>query len=129
MALGGGVYIAKDAEAGLVAYGGILMQDGDSVTVVTKDAVKRRVYIGPLRLLIEVDAGIVEKIVYDVEAGTVDIYIVQVPGGPVAHGAVIWADSRTDAVWAIADGETEEARGGWRVPLRVEGVTVRLQAH
>lgn len=127
MALNGGVYVAEDAEAGLVAYGGILTQDGDAVTVINKEAVKRRVFIGPLSLLIEIDAGIVDEFTYDVGLGTVVLSITQHADGPVAEKVVVWIDSRSDTTWAVADG-AEEARGGWRVALGSDGVTVQLEA-
>lgn len=127
MALSGGVYVAEDTEAGLVAYGGILTQDGDIVTVANKDAVKRRVYIGPLSLLIEIDAGIVEEFTYDAGSGRVEFYITQPADGPVAEAVVVWADSRSETTWAVADG-ADEVRGGWRVALAGDGTTVRLEA-
>lgn len=127
MALNGGVYVAEDSEAGLVAYGGILTQGGDIVTVANKDAVKRRVYIGPLRLSVEIDAGMVDEFTYDAGSGTVDLSITQPADGPIAEAVVVWADSRSETTWAVADG-ADEARGGWRVALGGDGGTVRLEA-
>lgn len=128
MALSGGVYVAEDVEVGLCAYGGVLSQDGEAVTVVNKDAVKRRVYIGPLSLLVEVDAGILDEFTYNPVARTVDLSIIQLPEGPVAEAAVIWVDSRSETAWAVASGGADKARGGWRVALGAEGATVRLEA-
>ena len=128
MALSGGVYGAKDVGVGLVAYGGVLVEDGEAVTVLNKDTVKRRVYIVPLSPLVEVDAGIMDEFTYNPVARTVDLSIIQPPEGPVAEAAVIWVDSRSETAWAVASGEADNSRGSWRVPLGAEGTTVRLEA-
>lgn len=124
MALNGGVYVADDSEVGLVAYGGILSRDGAAVTVQPRDAVKRRVYIGPLRVMVEIDAGVVDEFTYD--EGSVSLSIVQPAGGPTAEAVVVWIDSRSSTEWSVSNEGATETRGGWRVEFGDGGVTVQL---
>jgi hypothetical protein len=127
MALGGGTYVADDAELGLVAYGGVLETEGGKVTVRPRDAVKRRVFVGPLRLLVEIDAGVVEEFRYEEACGALVLKIGQHKGGPVAKAVVVWVDSRPDDKWEVVHEGATEARGGWKVELGEESVEIRLR--
>lgn len=90
LALGSGTYVVQDAELGLVAFGGTLTSSGSSVSVVTKDAVRRKVFIGPLGVLVSVDAGIVREVKYVAASKTVDVTLAQLDGVPKAANAVVW---------------------------------------
>ncbi|KAH7376857.1 hypothetical protein B0T11DRAFT_217470 [Plectosphaerella cucumerina] len=127
MALGGGTYVADDAELGLVAYGGVLETEGGKVTVRPRDAVKRRVFVGPLRLLVEIDAGVVEEFRYEEACGALVLKIGQHEGGPVAKAVVVWVDSRSDDKWEVVHEGATEARGGWKVEVGEESAEVRLR--
>ncbi|KAM0278198.1 hypothetical protein ACHAQH_005313 [Verticillium albo-atrum] len=124
MALNGGVYVAEDSEVGLVVYGGILSHRGSAVVVQPKDAVKRRVHIGPLSVLIEIDAGVVDEFSYD--GGSVTLRIKQPANGPKAEFAIVWLNSRSETQWKVTSDGASEVRGGWQVSLGEEVVTVEL---
>lgn len=114
MALNSGTYVAEDSDLGLVAYGGILSTDGGKSTVQVKDAVRRRFFIGPLSLLVSIDAGVIEQFSFD-DAGSVSFTIAQQDGGLNATQAAVWVESTGGDTWTVGAGE--EGRGGWVVPL------------
>lgn len=123
MALNSGTYVAQEEDLGLVAYGGILSNDGGSVTVQPKGPVRRRVFIGPLSVLISVDAGEVQEFGYNAEEGTVSVTLGQQDGSPVASQAAIWVGSTAGDSWtATADG-IFEGRGGWVLSLASNATT------
>ncbi|EGY20775.1 hypothetical protein VD0002_g3575 [Verticillium dahliae] len=124
MALSGGVYVADDSEVGLVAYGGILSRQASSVTVQPKDAVKRRVYIGPLSILVEIDAGMVKEFSYDGESVTLNVK--QPADGPRADSVIVWIDSRSEKQWGVISNGAVEARGGWQIGFGDDGATIKL---
>ncbi|CRK28641.1 hypothetical protein BN1708_015289 [Verticillium longisporum] len=124
MALSGGVYVADDSEVGLVAYGGILSRQASSVTVQPKDAVKRRVYIGPLSILVEIDAGMVKEFSYDGESVTLNVK--QPADGPRAESVIVWIDSRSEKQWGVISNGAVEARGGWQIGFGDDGATIKL---
>jgi hypothetical protein len=64
LALNSGTYVADDEELGIVAYGGILTRKRCSVVVEPKGPVRRRIFIGPLSVMISVDAGEIQQFSY-----------------------------------------------------------------
>ncbi|KAK6216054.1 hypothetical protein LQW54_003828 [Pestalotiopsis sp. IQ-011] len=71
-ALGSATYIVADPELGMVAYGGILRLSGTTMTVQPRDHVRKKAFIGPLGLLVSIDAGTIQQ--FSLEAnGTGDI--------------------------------------------------------
>ena len=114
MALNSGAYVADDSDLGLVAYGGILTSNGSSSTVQVKDAVRRRFFVGPLNVLVSIDAGVLEEFTFD-SAGSISVTIAQQDGAPNASQAAVWVESTSSDTWTVGVGE--EGRGGWIVPL------------
>jgi hypothetical protein len=121
MALNSGTYVDDDPDLGLVAYGGILTESGGTVTIQTKDVVQRRVFIGPLGVMITVDAGAISQISYT-SSGSVSITIAQQSGSPVATQAAVWVESAN--TWTITTSGINTGRGGWIVPLAATGTKV-----
>ncbi|CAG9981961.1 unnamed protein product [Clonostachys byssicola] len=125
MALGSGTYVADDENFGLVAYGGILSKgEGGSVVVEPRDAVRKRVFIGPLKLLVNIDAGSIEKFSYT-EGGAVSFTVGQQEGAPHADNVVVWVESTGAQTWAATG--LSESRGGWQVPLSGQSASFTLQ--
>lgn len=119
LALGSGTYVAQDTDLGLVAFGGTLTSSsssssGDTVTVTTGDAVRRRVFIGPLGLLVSVDAGIISQVSYYVAGSrAVSVTLAQLDGVPRAANAVGWAETtRGNGSWRVTGSGGTAARGG-----------------
>ncbi|KAH7308543.1 hypothetical protein B0I35DRAFT_413180 [Stachybotrys elegans] len=124
MALGAGTYVAQSSQLGLVAFGGILSTSEGVVTVQPRDPVRRRVFIGPLGLLITLDAALVESFSYEGE-DSVTLSIGQQEGAPVASRVVVWLESATGEGWSVVS-EAVEARGGWEVSLGQGTATVSI---
>lgn len=124
LALNSGTYVADDKELGLVAYGGVLSNEGNEVSVQVRAPVRRRVFVGPLSVLVEIDAGAISEFSYNSEQGTMSVSVVQQDGSPSASKAAIWVGSTAGASWSAAsDGEIAEGRGGWVLSLSGDGAT------
>lgn len=127
LALGAGTYVAQDSAVGLVAYGGVLTNLGTSVTVQTTDPVRRRVFLGPLGVLITIDAGIIESFSYVPSTGAISVTLSQLSGVPVAANAVLWTESTTGTRnYSVTTTGIAKARLGWQIPLSSAKVTVQL---
>jgi hypothetical protein len=131
MALNSGTYVAQDQDLGLVAYGGVLQapKSGGVVTVQPRDPVKKKVFIGPLSLLVEIDAGAIESFSYSLNSKTVSVSLLQSAGAgaPVAKSAVMWLESTSSLSWQVTSKNTVMERQGWKIPLPSRGtVTVNL---
>jgi hypothetical protein len=123
MALTSGVYVADDPDLGLVAYGGILTNEDGSVVVQPRDAVRKRVFIGPLSVTISIDAGAIESFSYS--GNTISLIVAQQDGSPRASQAAIWVESTAGATWTATAGAgtIETGRGGWILTLATSGST------
>jgi hypothetical protein len=131
MALNSGTYVAQDQDLGLVAYGGVLQapRSGGVVTVQPRDPVKKKVFIGPLSLLVEIDAGAIDSFSYSLKSKTVSVSLLQSAGAgaPVAKSAVMWLESTSSLSWQVTSKNTAMERQGWKIPLPSHGtVTVNL---
>ncbi|KAK2759834.1 hypothetical protein FQN54_002568 [Arachnomyces sp. PD_36] len=126
--LGAGTYVVDDKDVGLAAYGGILEENGKTVTVQTRDAVRRKAFIGPLGLLVSIDAGIIQEFSYDIAAGSVSIALSQLDGIPTAEAAVLWLETTAGTTNYTVTTELDEERMGWKVPLDSSSVVVEVRA-
>jgi hypothetical protein len=128
MALGSGTYVVDDPSLGLVAYGGVLESSGDgTVTVQTRDPVRRRVYVGPLGMTVTVDAGIIEDFSFDAGSGAMAVTLTQMDDAPVTNSTVLWVETPGDVKsHAVVAPDVEGSRLGWRVPLSSESVKVDI---
>lgn len=127
LVLGTGTYVVQDSVVGLVAYGGVLTSSDTSVSVQTADPVRRRIFIGPLGVLITVDAGIIDNFSYVPSTGAITVTISQLSGAPVAANALLWAETTTGTRnYSVTTSGITEARLGWQIPLSSADVTVEL---
>ncbi|KAI1023763.1 hypothetical protein LB504_005008 [Fusarium proliferatum] len=122
MALNSGTYVADIPEIGLVAFGGILKRSKEKVIVVPKDAVRQRVYIGTLRLMIEIDMGQITEFQFNEELIT--IFIKKPHKAPDLDSIVVWLDSRSENEWQVTNLDAEKRRGGWK--CKVDGGEVNI---
>lgn len=126
--LGTGTYLVEDEDVGLVAYGGSLEDDGSgTVTVSPKDVARRKVFIGPLGLLVEVDAGVMQEVAYTASSASLVVSLGQLDGVPMTNSTVMWL-SREDgeAGYTVTGAGVTEARLGWQIPLSSDSVTVNI---
>lgn len=119
MALGAGTYVSEDKDLGLTAFGGVISQSGGTITLRPRDAVQRRVFIGPLNLFVEVDAGLIQEFSYKSDGSNAVLTIAQQSGAPLAAKTNIWVSSP----WGVTGSGATASRGGWSVPLSASGVT------
>ncbi|KAK0646875.1 hypothetical protein B0T16DRAFT_328617 [Cercophora newfieldiana] len=128
LALGSSTYLVDDPEmGGLVAYGGDL-RAGGVVTVQTRDAFRRRVFVAPLRLLITIDAGIISEFSYSASNATVALTLAQLEGGPTAASTVVWLEvTAGNSTFTMTTPGLTQARQGWQVPLSSGPVTVAIK--
>ena len=126
MVLNSGTYVSETDEVGLVAHGGILSTDGGSVAVQPREPVKKRAFIGPLGVLISIDAGIIEEFSYDTGSQAISVTLSQLEGAPQADNIVVWTESTSGRSWAVGGDNVTPSRNGWQVPMSGAQVTVQL---
>ncbi|KAF6821992.1 hypothetical protein CMUS01_11262 [Colletotrichum musicola] len=127
LALGSGTYVVQDSELGLVAFGGSLATSGSTVTVAPRDAVRKRVFIGPLGVFVSVDAGVISQVSYVAASRSVSVTLGQLDGVPRAASAVLWIEAPAGgAGFRVTTSGIAQVRGGWQVPLSSGSVTVQL---
>jgi hypothetical protein len=125
--LNSGTYVADDEELGVVAFGGNLSKEGDKYTVKPRDVVRKRIFIGPLKLLVTVDVGSIQEFAFDTAQNTVQVTLSQLKGAPQASKVAIWVESTGAEKWTVKAKGATEGRGGWIVPLPASGpVTLAL---
>ncbi|KAF4920907.1 hypothetical protein CGCVW01_v006486 [Colletotrichum viniferum] len=90
MVLGSGTYLVDDVDYGTVVYGGILKFDDDLAIVQVRDPLRRKIFIGPLGVEIEVDAGVIGQFTYHLKSRKVSVKVGQLKDGPQAEAAILW---------------------------------------
>lgn len=134
LALGSGTYLADMDGVGLVAFGGTIAGSGGgsdddtgAVVVTTTDPVRRRIFIGPLGVLVTVDAGIIRAFRYWPPTRRVEVTLSQLEGSPEAAAAVVWVENPSGlANYTMTAPEMVRERLGWRVPLSAGDATVTI---
>ncbi|KAM7199027.1 hypothetical protein V8F33_004764 [Rhypophila sp. PSN 637] len=124
LVLGSATYMVQDDNGhiggGLVAYGGSpVVWEGAVATVQPRDAFRRRVFVGPLKLLVTIDAGVIDSFGYDSADGSVYLNLSQLNGVPAAKSAVVWLESAvgSDKFVVSQPRGLVQTRMGWQVQL------------
>ncbi|KAF9636891.1 putative glycoside hydrolase family 43 protein [Lasiodiplodia theobromae] len=126
-ALGGATFLAqRHAVYGWTAFGGNLVAEGEgdaeTVTVTPKDSGRRRVYVAPLGVYVQVDAGVVEEFRYSPAAKKLVVGVKGDGGyGEVASKAILTLEQNAEvegvgAVNVTTEG-LERSKGGWVLDL------------
>lgn len=68
-------FLIENSEFGYLSFGGNLVSSGDTIKVEPKDTVRRQIYVAPLGLRFEVNAGVIEEFTYNIETKAVSIKI------------------------------------------------------
>lgn len=66
-------FLIEDSEFGYLSSGGNLVSSGDTIKVEPKDTIMRPIYVAPLGLKFEVNAGVIEEITYNIGTKAVSI--------------------------------------------------------
>uniref|UniRef100_A0A8H7NIQ1 Alpha-L-rhamnosidase six-hairpin glycosidase domain-containing protein n=1 Tax=Bionectria ochroleuca TaxID=29856 RepID=A0A8H7NIQ1_BIOOC len=134
MALGSGTYLIDDDKLGLVSYGGVLEVNGRTASVQVRDAMRQKIFIGPLGLEVKIDAGIIQSFTYNLDSGAVSIRLGQRPGSLKAEMILLWSNrivngSRVEEVLfdvAVDGAEVKDERMGKLVPMVADEVTIHI---
>lgn len=135
LVLGTGAYLAQDDDVpgGLAAYGAALettTSGSGSTAVVTlrpRDAARRRVFVGPLGLLVEIDAAAIESVAYTASDASLVVTLGQLDGVPTTNSTVMWLSREDgDAGYTVTGAGVAEARLGWQIPLGSGSVSVSV---
>lgn len=110
-----------DEDFGLTAFYGRLvpLQDG-SYKVHPRDALRRRMYVGPLDAFVEFDAGAITCATIDGQSISIALQASATEGAAPAEEAVMWVNQtfRVEGAgegFAVAGNRIERKRGGWAV--------------
>lgn len=126
--LGTGTYLVEDDDLGLVAYGGILESGGNGTVMVTpKDVARRKFFVGPLSLLVEVDAGVIQTLSYTSGSASFEVTLGQLDGLPETNSTVMWLSREDgDVGYSVSGTGVTEVRLGWQIPLSSGDVVVNI---
>lgn len=126
--LGTGTYLVEDDDLGLVAYGGSVTVSSDGTVVVApKDAARRKFFVGPLGLLVEVNAGVIQSFSYKAGDTTLGVTLGQLDGAPLTNSTVMWLSKEDGASgYSVTGAGITEARLGWQIPLGSDEVLVDI---
>jgi hypothetical protein len=113
---GAATYLVNHPIFGYVSFGGNVKHSGTSVTVEPRDAVRKRVFVAPVSLYVELDAGVIESFTYDTKSGQVKVRI----GSGV--GARSAGSPKITMTWM----QTPKAVGGARLKLKSPELKPRL---
>jgi hypothetical protein len=124
MMLGSAVYVVDDPDVGLIAYGGNIDTNGDTVTVQPRDAVRRRVYVAQMGVYVTISAGLIEEVSFDISQPT-SLKLRIVPGSSDVSSVVVWVETPgTEDDYAVSGDQLEQVRGGWNVKFASEEANV-----
>lgn len=117
LVLGAATFLVAHPEFGLISFGGNIRTLGTILTIQPRDAVRRRVYIAPLGLFFEIDAGRITHFTYDVNTRQVIATFAALRDSPATEATLIYEDTLGQGVKLLS--------GAGYVP-RLGGVTVSL---
>ncbi|KAF5623242.1 glycoside hydrolase family 43 [Fusarium sp. NRRL 25303] len=124
--LNSGTYVAEDKQLGMVAFGGTISKTRAQYSVTPKDAVRKRIFIGPFNVMITVDMGSISNFTFTQGDSTVHVELAQREGSPRVAKTAVWIEATDGEEWELSKAwnstgtvAIEKGRGGWIVPLDV----------
>ncbi|KAE8145111.1 hypothetical protein BDV25DRAFT_144960 [Aspergillus avenaceus] len=111
--LGSGTYVVEDPDMGLVAYGGNLAVDGDTVTVQPRDAIRRRVFVASMGVYVSTSAGQIEEVSFS----KTDPDSLQLQVTADVGSIIVWVEAPGTKDLYTVTAEGKEKRGGVEVQL------------
>ncbi|KAF5646182.1 glycoside hydrolase family 43 [Fusarium sp. NRRL 52700] len=123
--LNSGTYVAMDKQLGMVAFGGTISKVGAQYFVEPKDAVRKRIFIGPFNVMVTVDMGSIKSFNFIPGESNVQIELAQREGAHNVAKTAVWIESTSGEEWELDRARNlmggavtfEKGRGGWIVPL------------
>ncbi len=128
LVLASATYVVQDAQVGITAYGGAITQENDTVSVQPKDAARRKIFVGPLGVLISVDACEIATLDYNLKDNGISMSLIQREGMPQASSTILWIEREAGPVnYTISmPKDVKRSRGGWNVPLTSSSTVVLI---
>lgn len=128
LTLGSASYLVEDPEIGMTAYGGIVTSaTDDTVTMEPRDAIRRKVFVAPVGVLLEIDAGTIDEVTYSPQDGTISITVEQYESGPNTNFVMVWIESEgKGSNYTVVSSTVAVERGGWRVALMPISAIIRI---
>jgi hypothetical protein len=123
--LASATYVVEEPDLGLVAYGGNLAVNGQTVTVQPRDAVRQRVYIASMGVYIVTSSGWIEQFSF-ARTNAKQVTVRLVPGPSKATSAIVWVESPGTSTQYKVTSQAKAIRGGWQVQLANGGVEVTV---
>lgn len=118
LALGSAAYLVNDELLGMQVFGGDMEKEENKITVVPRDAIRQRVFIAPLGLSITIAAGIIDRVIYDLTSGSIELRLSQLSWAPQTNYTTMWLESSPGFVnYTVISPVLEKARLGWAVPF------------
>lgn len=109
-------YLVESPDFGWIGFGGEVEEVDGMVIVKPSDMVQRRIYIAAMGLSVELDAGVIERFVYDPEEKGLRVEVGRVEGEDAVSARMVWEDTLGKGVRLVTEG-LEERGGGLRVGL------------
>jgi hypothetical protein len=108
---GAATFLVEHPDFGWIAMGGNVEVQSDSIQVVPKDSVRRRIYVAAMGLFVKFDGGLIENFSYDSGSETLTISLVQSDGSNIADTIMIFEDTLNKGVTLTTTGLDEDLGG------------------
>jgi len=117
---GAATYVLHHETFGWISFGGNVKVTNDTVAVEPRDAARRRIFVAPISLFVELDAGEIESFSYDALTKEVKVTI---GSGPITVSGELlitmkWEQTVKDAggcEMALQSPQLERRLDGWKV--------------
>lgn len=136
LTLGSAVYIASDPSVGgLAAFGANYDVTGTVITAQPRDAVKKRVFIAPMSLMVEISGGAIEQVVFDSATNKATLSLIEraTNNGVAANQTIVWlsngvpTENGSSTPYSIVSAEYPTVRHGSLVQLGATPVEIVIQ--
>jgi hypothetical protein len=123
-AMNAATYVADMNEFGWQAFGGNIRVNGDRVVVTPLDSMRRRVFIAPLGLWLNLDAGSFSSIEIDKKKRTVSVVLS--PATPNVIEARLRVEQTAKLKSFAPERSHKTERGAWVIKLRAVVTKIEL---
>lgn len=86
-------FLIENSEFGYLSFGGNLVSSGNTIKVEPKDTVRRQIYVAPLGLKFELNAGVIEEFTHYTETKALNIRVGVGEGKHGGSAVVRWEDT------------------------------------
>lgn len=125
--LGSGTYVVHDPDVGLIAYGGNIAVEGNTVTVNPRDPVRRRIYVAALGVYVTISAGQIDQFTFASNGQPKSVQLNIVPGVSGATEVIVWVETPgTTDTFAVTTTGGQSLRGGAHFKLQSSGLQVTV---